>query len=174
MTKQGNPIPCAHNKAPIWMQSLRSVCDAGCPSYSGGTCGCSSKRMVGSGLTTAVIDDANEVAYIYGSIVHENYHVPEEVCSSYFTVPTTVDTYKNRNYLQGHELFEGEFSGDNIALAKTPDSGWPVMVFRNGLKQRQGQEYEYTLTNNVVHFNFDPLVNTDYVEVYYRYIEEGV
>lgn len=165
----GNPIPCEHNKAPIWLQSLRNSC--------GGTCGangtCSTTQMIGSGLTTAVIDDANEVTYIYGSIVHENYHVPEELCSPYFTVPTTVDTYRNRNYLQGHELFEGEYSGDNITLQHIPDAGWPVMVFRNGLKQREGQDYEYTLTDAVIHFNFSPLLATDYVEVYYRYIEEA-
>lgn len=159
-------MECQCNKTPVWMQSLRSPCGPKCSNKAG-----SIKSAIAAGLQVAVIDDANEVAYIYGNVLHENYHVPEELCLPYFTVEATAETFRNRNLLWGHELFEGEYSGDNITLAQKPDSAWPVMVFRNGLKQRAGQDYEYTLTDKVIHFNFDPLVETDYVEVYYRYVE---
>ena len=158
-------MPCQCNRNTLWLQSLRSPCGPNCSTST------STKSLIGPGLTTAVIDDANEVAYIYGNILHENYHVPEDLCLPYFTVSATAETFRNRNYLWGHELFEGVYSGDNIVLQEKPDVGWPTFVFRNGLKQREGQEYEYTLTDRTIHFNFHPLEATDFVEVHYRYVE---
>lgn len=159
-------MECQCNKTPVWMQSLRSPCGPKCSNKTD-----SIKTSIADGLQVAVIDDANEVAYIYGNVLHENYHVPEELCLPYFTVEATAETFRNRNFLQGHEMFEGEYSGNNLVLQNKPDAGWPVMVFRNGLKQREGQEYEYSLTDKVIHFNFDTLVASDWVEVYYRYVE---
>jgi hypothetical protein len=43
------------------------------------------------------------------------------------------------------------------------------MVFLNGVKQREGNEYDYTVNENVVHFNFYQLLPTDRVEVIYEY-----
>lgn len=161
-------MTCQCNRNTLYLQSLRSPCgnDCGCGSTTGY---CRSNSILGPGAMSAVIDDANEVTYFYGNIVHENFHVPEEECTPFFIVPTTSDTYVNRNLVWSHEQYEGVFSGNNITLEKLPSTDWPVLVFRNGLKQREGQEYEYTLTDRVLHFNFDPLVATDWVEVYYRY-----
>lgn len=164
-------IKCQCNRNPLYLQSLRSPCSDGCGC--GSTTGyCKAKSIVGPGAMSAVIDDANELTYFYGNIVHENYHVPEEECTPYFTVPTTSDTYVNKALVWAHESYEGVYSGDNITLGKKPSSDWPVLVFRNGIKQREGQDYEYTLTDKVLHFNFDPLLATDWVEVYYRYKPE--
>lgn len=131
---------------------------------------CKGRPLFGPGPMTAVIDDANELTYFYGNILHENYHVPEEECQPFFTVPTTSDTYVNKSLVWGHEYFEGEYSGDNIELEKIPSGLWPVLVFRNGLKQREGANYEYSLSGRTIHFNFDSLQETDHVEVYYRYL----
>lgn len=156
-------MKCQCNRNVLYLQSLRSPCGES-------DCIVNTKRTIyGPGAMTAVIDDANELTYFYGNIVHENYHVPEEECTPYFTVPTTADTYVDKQLVWSHENYEGVFSGDNITLDFKPSSDWPVLVFRNGLKQRAGQELEYTLTDKVLHFNFDPLLATDWVEVYYRY-----
>lgn len=131
---------------------------------------CKGTSLFGPGPMTAVIDDANELTYFYGNILHENYHVPEEECQPFFTVPTTSDTYANKSLSWGHEHFAGVYPNDNIELSCIPSCLWPTMVFRNGLKQREGEEFEYSLDGRIIHFNFDPLQETDQVEVYYRYL----
>ena len=161
-------MECQCNRNALYLQSLRSPCSDGCSC--GSTTGyCKATSLIGPGAMTAVIDDANEVTYFYGNIVHENYHAPEEECTPYFVVPTLYETYVGKQLAQGHEVFEGEFPENNITLDKKPSQDWPVFVFRNGLKQREGQEFEYSLTDKVLHFNFSPLVESDWVEVYYRY-----
>ena len=47
------------------------------------------------------------------------------------------------------------------------------MVFLNGLKQRQGGEYDFIVEDNKIHFNFYDLLATDTVEVMYEYLVEG-
>ncbi len=81
-------------------------------------------------------------------------------------------TYTGNNYPQGHEVFDGVASNNSITLRNAPDLSWPVMVFKNGLKQIEGDERDYTLAGKEISFKFHELQPTDVVEVYYRYFNK--
>lgn len=190
-------ITCEHNDNKIHMSSLRFPCydcscgEANCrcsekhyyenyhnhkPAHSdscngGSNCGCKRVTTEFPG-NTIVIDDANEVSFFYGNVVHENYHQPENVCSPFVAVPTNMVTYTGNNYPQGHEVFDGVASNNSITLKNAPDLSWPVMVFKNGLKQIEGDERDYTLAGKEISFKFHELQPTDVVEVYYRYFNK--
>jgi hypothetical protein len=118
-----------------------------------------------NGLSTIVIDDANQIAYIYGNVIHENYHQAGKGCESYTVLPIDVaaqQTYKET----ADEIYEGEFPNNTIQLNFEP-SNEPA-VFLNGLKQIKGQEYDYVRpATNKIQFNFYDLIPTDKVEVIY-------
>lgn len=123
-----------------------------------------------AGVSTAVIDDANERVYLYGNILHEDYHHPVEECQPYITIPTTIQTF--RNLVFETEVFSGEMPSNTITLKHTPSKDWPVEVYLNGLNQVQGQEADYRLEGNKVIFNTN-ITSTDRAKVVYRYEKEG-
>lgn len=128
--------------------------------------GCKCKRPKG-GVCSVVVDDANNRVYLYGNIVHENYHVPGGECVAYVAVESAGFHATAR---QKDELFEGVQDNNNIRLAETPIRDNTFLVFLNGVKQREGNEYDYVFTaDNVLHFNFHNLLDTDKVEVLYTY-----
>lgn len=134
-----------------------------CGKNGGPGCKCKSK----GGICAAVVDDANNRVYLYGNIVHENYHVPGGNCLAYVAVESAGF---HTTALQKDELFEGVQDNNNIRLAETPIRDNTFLVFLNGVKQREGNEYDYVFTaDNVLHFNFHDLLDTDRVEVLYTY-----
>ena len=62
---------------------------------------------------------------------------------------------------------------NNVTLSFTPLVDNTMLVYLNGLKQRRGEEYDYTLNGKTVHFNFYNLLPTDVVEVMYTYSGEA-
>ena len=123
-----------------------------------------------NGLCSVVVDDANNTVYIYGqpgSVLHENYHVPGSDCLTYASI--TASSNSAPKIMQVDEFFEGEHSGNNISLQHTPSNTTKMLVFLNGLKQRNGSEYDYTINGNIIHFNTYNLLATDVVEVMYEY-----
>ena len=126
-------------------------------------CGCHAPK----GICSAVVDDANNRVYLYGNIVHENYHVPGGECVAYAAVESAGFTAPGR--LEKDEFFEGEQDSNECTLTETPLKDNTLLVFLNGLKQREGEEYDYVLNGNTVHFNFYELLPTDVVEVMYTY-----
>lgn len=131
-------------------------------------CTCKGKCHVPPmGICQAVVDDANNVVYLYGNIVHENYHVPGNQCIAYTGVESAGFNLNGR--LGADEWFEGVQDNNNVGLAHVPFKDNSFLVFLNGVKQREGNEYDYTVNENVVHFNFYQLLPTDRVEVMYEY-----
>ena len=61
-----------------------------CPVCKGkpGECKCKDGacHMPAPGLCQAVIDDANNLVYLYGNVVHEDYHIPGNDCVAYVAV----------------------------------------------------------------------------------------
>jgi hypothetical protein len=118
------------------------------------------------GICAAVLDDANHRVYLYGNIVHENYHIPGNNCVAYTAV-------ESAGFLNGRigadEWFDGVQDNNNIGLAHVPFHDNSLLVFLNGVKQREGNEYDYTINENVIHFNFYQLMPNDRVEVMYEY-----
>ena len=164
-------MECQCNRNALYLQSLRSPCSDGCGC--GSTTGyCKATSLIGPGAMTAVIDDANEITYIYGNIIHENYHMPLGECQPFIVLPTNLETY--RTLVFKTEMFDGVMLNDKIILAEVPSADWPVMVFRNGLKMREGQENDYVITGKEITFTFNPTVSTDRFEIIYRYVKVGV
>lgn len=134
-------------------------------------CGCTGKIDQFAG-NTVVIDDANETVYLYGNVYHENYHNASTVCSPFVALPADVLTFTRNDYPQHREVFDGVQSDDSITLSHTPDTSWPVLVFKNGLKQVEGDSRDYTLSGKELQFKFEQLEASDVVEVYYRYFNK--
>lgn len=135
-----------------------------CGKNGGPGCHCKPK----GGICAAVVDDANNRVYLYGNIVHENYHVPGNNCIAYTAVESA--GFHAAGRLDMDEFFEGEQDNNNIGLAHAPIKDNTLLVFLNGVKQREGNEYDYVFTaENVLHFNFHELIATDKVEVLYTY-----
>lgn len=121
-------------------------------------------------LCSIVVDDANNVCYIYGkpgTIVHENYHVPGGDCLTFTGVMSA--GFEPAGRMGADEFFEGEQDNNNIYLEHRPMSNSRTLVFLNGLKQREGAEHDYTISGDKIHFNFYELISTDVVEVMYEY-----
>ena len=117
------------------------------------------------GLCAAVVDDLNNRVYLYGNIVHENNHVPGGNCIPYVAVESAGFSATAR---QKDEFFEGVQDNNNIRLSETPVRDNTFLVFLNGVKQREGNEQDYVFADdNVIHFNFYDLLDTDVVEVMY-------
>ena len=145
------------------------------------TCGCSVKNVCSScsgkpvvkeisrvsGITTAVVDDANELTYLYGNIQHENYHQPAEECVPYVVVPSSWQTYKQ--LLAKTEVFEGEYVDNTVILEEEPVDHRHVFVFLNGVHQDEGQEFDYLRDGKNVAFRTHVLLPTDRVTVKYHY-----
>lgn len=121
----------------------------------------------GCGLCMAVVDDANDRVYIYGNIVHENYHVPGNQCIAWTGVASAGFGAVGR--IRADEFFEGEQDNNTVRLAHTPTVDGDMFVFLNGIKQREGNENDYVVNGNTLHFNFYNLLDTDLVEVIYYY-----
>lgn len=134
------------------------TCESGC------SCGHSHEH---GGICMAVVDDANNRVYLYGNIVHENYHVPGNQCLAWTGVESAGFTHVGR--MNGDEWFEGEQDGNTVRLKETPVMDGSLMVFLNGVKQREGNEHDYIINGNEIHFNFYDLLPTDVVEVMYCY-----
>lgn len=128
-------------------------------------------KMCGAGISTAIVDDANQVTYLYGNILFEDFHQPEEECQPYLAIPTDLRTYKSLDLKT--EVFEGEFADNAIQLAKVPTRCRHILVFLNGVHQDEGQEYDYQLNGKAISFNFHTLVATDRVTVKYWYEKVG-
>lgn len=120
-----------------------------------------------AGVSTAVIDDANELTYFYGNIEHENFHKPAAECQPYVVVPTNWQTYSHLHAKT--EVFEGEFPNDEILLTKTPSKIRNHYIFLNGLHQDEGQEFDYLLEGNKIRFLNHTLIPTDRVTVKYHW-----
>lgn len=133
-----------------------------------GKCQCKHKGCgMPMGICQAVVDDVNGKVYLYGNIVHENYHAPGNACIAYTAVESAGFEINGR--MGADEWFEGEQEHNNVTLAHTPIIDNSFLVFLNGVKQRQGAENDYTINDNVVHFNFHELLPADRVEIMYEY-----
>lgn len=128
--------------------------------------GCSCKHHH-EGICLAVVDDANDRVYLYGNIIHENYHVPGNQCIAWTGVASAGFGAVGR--MNGDEFFEGEQDQNTVRLKECPVRDGSLMVFLNGVKQREGNEHDYIVTDNAIHFNFYELLPTDVVEVIYVY-----
>lgn len=132
------------------------------------TCGgCHGDCHHTDGLCMAVVDDANDRVYLYGNIVHENYHVPGNQCLAWTAASSAGFGASGR--MHADEWFEGEQDENTCRLEHTPTEDNIILVFLNGVKQREGNEYDYIIEDNKVHFNFYELLPTDRVEVMYDY-----
>lgn len=119
------------------------------------------------GICTAVVDDANGKVYLYGNIIHENYHIPGNDCLAYTAVESAGFATDGR--LSADEFFDGVQDNNNVILANAPIVDNTFLVFLNGIKQREGGEFDYTVNGKAVHFNFHTILPTDRVEVMYEY-----
>lgn len=118
-------------------------------------------------LQAVVVDDANDVSYLYGNVQYEENHRPEEECLPFVAIPTK---WENRTQMMfSTEVFQGEFPNNAIELKHCPNKKHPVLVFLNGLHQDEGQEYDYKLENKLISFTFHQLIPTDRVTVKYYY-----
>lgn len=131
--------------------------------------GCGCKKM-GKGICTAVVDDVNNRVYLYGDIFHENYHVPGNNCIAWTAVESA--GFERAGRLGADEFFDGEQDNNNVSLSHCPFKDNTLLVFLNGVKQREGAEYDYTVNGHIIHFNFYNLLDTDRVEVMYEYEAE--
>lgn len=139
--------------------------------HNGYACGCGNPNCHGEcgrgGICMAVVDDANNRVYLYGNIVHENYHVPGNQCIAWTGVESAGFTASGR--LSSDEFFEGVQDHNTIRLEHAPFQDNTLLVFLNGVKQREGSENDYLVDNNAIKFNFYELLPTDLVEVMYTY-----
>lgn len=160
-------FPCKKSYIGAPVKAIANVCQY-CGKQ-GNTCGCAKKES--AGICTAVVDDANEVIYLYGNVMHENYHVPGNQCIPYTVVPSAGFARSGRKY--SDEYFTGVQDHNEITLPHAPIVDNTFLVFLNGVKQRAGEEYDYTIVNgDTLHFNFYELLDTDTVEVMYTYGDE--
>ena len=165
----GGPAPyCKHSYIGAPVRAYVHACEycqCGGPKPKNGChCGCHHKK---SAVCQVVVDDANNRVYLYGDgIVHENYHIPGADCVAHVAVESAGF---HATALQADEFFDGEQDNNNIRLANDPIKDNTFLVFLNGMKQREGAEYDYVVTDNVIHFNFHELLPTDRVEVMYTY-----
>lgn len=158
-------------------EPVRHMCGNPCDPC--GTCkkpscgGCGPVKQISriAGISTAVVDDASELTYFYGNILHENYHVPAEECQPYVVVPTNWETYKTLK--PKTETFEGEQAGDTVVLEFEPCEARHMFVFLNGLHQDEGADFDYQRTGKSIKFNFHSLVSTDRVTIKYNYVKVG-
>lgn len=118
------------------------------------------------GVCEVVVDDANELIYIYGNIKHEDFHAPARGKVPYVAVPGGL---RMSSFAQANELFEGEQDSNNVILAHKPTVD-EMFVFLNGVKQVEGAERDYIVKDEkTIHFNFYALLPNDRVEVVYKY-----
>lgn len=138
-------------------------CTCGGAPKGGCNCGC---HGGGSGICAAVIDDANNRTYLYGNVTHENYHQPGGDCIAYAAVSNDGFTeYK----VDKDEFFQGEQPNNSVVLQYEPQRNNTLMVFLNGLKQREGTEYDYVVVDNKIHFVNRQLLAKDRIEVMYTH-----
>ena len=167
--KPGRPCKDSYIGAPV--KSIANPCQY-CHGKGCHHCGCGPKGPKGGcGVCAVVVDDANNKVYLYGNIIHENYHQPGNQCVAYTTVAGTGFEGTGRAFAD--QFYVGEQDNNNIVLPNTPLNNERFMVFLNGLKQRQGGEYDFIVEDNKIHFNFYDLLATDTVEVMYEYLVEG-
>lgn len=116
-----------------------------------------------SGLSTAVVDDANNKTYLYGNVQYEKHHVPSDECEPYVVVPSFFEglTVPSPTTV----VHEGVAQDEIVILGEEPLDGYHLFVFRNGLLQ---DESDYSLVETGVQFN-DALLSNDKVVVKYHY-----
>lgn len=119
------------------------------------------------GICQAVVDDVNGKVYLYGNIVHENYHVPGNACIAYTAVEGAGFVLDGRR--GADEFFEGEQSDQTVTISHEPIRDNSFLVFLNGVKQMEGAERDYTVEGRKIHFNFYEILPTDRIEVMYEY-----
>ena len=154
--------------------------------YNKGPCGCTKTTICDpctgkpvvkeirsvSGISTAVIDDANELTYLYGNVMHENFHVPTSKCQPYVAVPSTWETWKH--FMPTTEVYEGTFADNTIILTETPSDVRPMFVFLNGVHQDEGQTYDYIIEDEKkIKFMTHTLLPSDRVTVKFYYVKVG-
>lgn len=132
-----------------------------------GGCKCKGKCAPAPGICTAVVDDASGKVYLYGNIIHENYHVPGNNCIAYTAVTSAGFINDGRKGMD--EIFEGVQDNNEVKLSKEPFLDNTLLVFLNGVKQVEGPENDYMIDGKKIHFNFYELTPTDRVEVMYEY-----
>lgn len=116
-----------------------------------------------TGITTAVVDDANNKTYLYGNVQYEKYHVPSEECEPYVVVPSFFEGYAVPTPTT--VVHQGTAQNELVVLEEEPLSGYHLLVFRNGVLQDEG---DYTLVDTGVEFS-TPLLGSDKVVVKYHY-----
>ena len=91
-----------------------------CPVCKKKACCCKKKPgcMPPMGICTAVVDDASGKVYLYGNVIHENYHVPGNACIAYTAVESAGFAADGR--LGADELFIGEQDQNNVTLSHDP------------------------------------------------------
>ena len=133
-----------------------------------GKCQCKHKGChMPMGICTAVVDDASGKVYLYGNVIHENYHVPGNACIAYTAVESAGFEVSGRR--GADEVFVGEQDQNNVTISHEPIRDNSFLVFLNGVKQVEGPENDYTVDGQKIHFNFYQLLPTDRVEVMYEY-----
>lgn len=134
-----------------------------------GKCHCKHKgcHPAPMGVCQVVVDDANGKVYLYGNVVHENYHVPGGACIAYTAVESA--GFETSGRVGADELFEGEQDNNNVTLEHEPLRDNSLLVFLNGVKQVEGPERDYVVEGQKIHFNFYEILPTDRVEVMYEY-----
>ena len=128
------------------------------------------KRGCENAVCGTVIDDINDVVYLYGNVYHENYHIPDS-CQPYVAVASAGFEFNRK--LDADEFFDGEQSDNTVRLQHAPLHDNTLLVFLNGVKQREGADYDYVfVSDKAIKFNFYDILETDRVEVMYEYTEE--
>lgn len=140
-----------------------------CPVCKKKACCCKKKPgcMPPMGICTAVVDDASGKVYLYGNVIHENYHVPGNACIAYTAVESA--GFETSGRRGADEIFVGEQDQNNVTISHAPLMDNSFLVFLNGVKQVEGPENDYTVDGQKIHFNFYQLLPTDRVEVMYEY-----
>lgn len=153
----GSPVKAIAHPCPVCKKG-----PGACKCKHGGKCG-----MPPMGVCQVVVDDVNNKVYLYGNVIHENYHVPGNACIAYTAVESA--GFEANGRLGADEVYEGEQDGNNVTIEHEPILDNSFLVFLNGVKQIAGAERDYVVEGKKIHFNFYELLPTDRVEVMYEY-----
>lgn len=172
---------CKHTYVGAPVKSIAHPCPV-CKEKAG-ECKCKDGacHMPTPGLCQAVIDDANNLVYLYGNVVHENYHVPGNDCVAYVAV-NSGDA--NKKIIFTEELY-GSLDLDvtdpdnpKLTLQHTPAKNGVFLIFSPNsndplsLPSYHVDPRKYTVDGNVVTFHEQFFTHVSAIAVAYQYGEE--
>ena len=126
---------------------------------------CVDGKLKGKGICAAVVDDVNGKVYLYGNVVHENYHVPGSECFTFTAVESA--GFETSGRIGNDEVFTGVQVNNSVILAHLPLIDHSFFVFLNGLKQIPTRDY--SVNGQTVTFTSATLGENDVVEIMYEY-----